>query len=97
MDYIEELLTFIGRSPTAFHAVGNIAEMLSARGFRSLNECEDWALEAGRGYYVTRNHECCPYVNTFEPPQKARKMGVSCEFGIAHPHVEHLKTGRFLG
>lgn len=55
MDYIEELLTFIGRSPTAFHAVGNIAEMLSARGFRALNECEDWALEAGRGYYVTRN------------------------------------------
>jgi hypothetical protein len=48
-------------------------------------------------YYVEGSHECCPYVNTFEPPQKARKMGVSCEFGIAHPHVEHLKTGRFLG
>jgi hypothetical protein len=48
-------------------------------------------------YFVENSHECCPYVNTFEPPQKARKMGVSCEFGIAHPHVEHLKTGRFLG
>ena len=55
MDYIEELLTFIGRSPTAFHAVGNIVAMLSERGFRALNECEDWALEPGGRYYVTRN------------------------------------------
>ncbi len=28
-------------------------------------------------YYVEDCHECCPYVNTFEPPQKARKLGIS--------------------
>jgi hypothetical protein len=28
-------------------------------------------------YYVEGNHECCSYVNTFAPPQKARKLGVS--------------------
>ena len=25
-------------------------------------------------YYVEDDHECCPYVNTFAPPQKARKL-----------------------
>jgi DNA invertase Pin-like site-specific DNA recombinase len=28
-------------------------------------------------YYVENGHECCSYVNTFAPPQKARKLGVS--------------------
>jgi DNA invertase Pin-like site-specific DNA recombinase len=28
-------------------------------------------------YYVENSHECCSYVNTFAPPQKARKLGVS--------------------
>ena len=55
MEYIEALMDFIRRSPTAFHAVGNIVEMLKARGFQALNECEDWALEPGGSYLVTRN------------------------------------------
>jgi len=36
-------------------------------------------------YYVRGNHECCPYVNTNAPPQKARKMGVSWDMCVAHP------------
>ncbi len=55
MDYIEELMDYLRRSPTAFHAVEHVAEMLAERGFRALNECEDWALRAGGSYYVTRN------------------------------------------
>ncbi len=41
-------------------------------------------------YFVENTHECCPYVNTFEPPQKARKLGVSCDSGFAHPYSECL-------
>ena len=41
-------------------------------------------------YYVEANHECCPYVNTFEPPQKARIYGISWDFFVAHPFSEHL-------
>lgn len=41
-------------------------------------------------YYVEGNHECCPYVNTFEPPQKARKMGIFSDFSDAHPYSEPL-------
>ena len=36
-------------------------------------------------YYVQGDHECCPYVNTNAPPQKARKMGVSWDMCVAHP------------
>ena len=41
-------------------------------------------------YYVENSHECCPYVNTFEPPQKARIYGISGDYGNAHPWSERL-------
>ena len=31
------------------------------------------------------SQECCPYINTFDPPQKARKLGVSAVYSNAHP------------
>ena len=41
-------------------------------------------------YYVEDSHECCPYVNTFEPPQKARIYGIFRHSAFAHPSSEHL-------
>lgn len=58
MDHIsvsEELLEFAGKSPSAFHAVANIAEYLEARGFRYLPETEKWDIAEGGRYYTTRN------------------------------------------
>lgn len=51
----KELLKFIRKSPTSYHAVANIAEMLSQEGFVCLSESEDWSLAAGGKYYVVRN------------------------------------------
>lgn len=51
----EELLEFAGKSPSAFHAVANIAEYLEARGFRYLPETEKWDIAEDCGYYTTRN------------------------------------------
>lgn len=51
----KEMLAFINASPTCFHAVDNIRKMLEEQGFEERRETEDWTLEAGRGYYVTRN------------------------------------------
>ncbi len=51
----ESLLSFIKKSPTAFHAVKTIGEMLDEAGFVRLEEAQEWTLEAGKGYYVTRN------------------------------------------
>ena len=42
-------------------------------------------------YYLRDHHECCPYVNTNAPPQKARKMGVSWDMCVAHPSSQMAK------
>ena len=51
----EGLLRFIEASPTAFHAVEEIAKRLSEAGFCRLNESEEWELDPGGRYFVTRN------------------------------------------
>ncbi|MEG0495911.1 MAG: M18 family aminopeptidase, partial [Eubacterium sp.] len=51
----EALLSFLEKSPTAFHAVANIKAMLEKEGFTALEEGESWFLEYGKGYYVSRN------------------------------------------
>ncbi len=54
-DYTEGLLKFIQASPTPFHAVAAMKEILDREGFRQIAEAEAWnTLGAGR-YYVTRN------------------------------------------
>lgn len=50
----ERMLDFIDASPTCFHVVYNIEEILKREGFRELKENEEWTLEPGR-YFVTRN------------------------------------------
>ncbi len=51
----EELIQFIDASPTPFHAVAQMAEVLESKEFQKLDECEVWRLIAGGRYYVTRN------------------------------------------
>ena len=51
----EELLDFIEKSPSCFHAVENMKEILKAEGFQEVKEEEKWNLEKGGSYYVTRN------------------------------------------
>ena len=51
----EELLAFLDHSPSAFHAAANMCGMLKEAGYTRLYEGEKWNLEAGCGYYVTRN------------------------------------------
>ena len=55
MDLNEELLSFISRSPTAFHAVENTAKALADAGFAELYETESWSLAPGARAFVRRN------------------------------------------
>ncbi len=55
MNYTANLLKFIEKSPSCFHAVENITAELSALGYSELFEGEKWNLERGGKYYVTRN------------------------------------------
>ena len=51
----KEMLDFITKSPTCFHAVANLGEMLEKAGFQKLRENEEWKLEKGGRYYAERN------------------------------------------
>ena len=51
----EDLLSFIEKSPSCFHAVSNMRAALDGAGFTPLQESEAWKLRAGGQYYVTRN------------------------------------------
>ena len=51
----EELFSFLDHSPNAFYAVRNMCGILEEAGMTRLYESAPWKLEAGKGYYVTRN------------------------------------------
>ncbi len=55
MDHLEGFLTFVEQSPTAFHAVANLKEILKKASFRELKEKDPWLVDAGGRYFVTRN------------------------------------------
>lgn len=50
-----KLFEFLGKSPTVFHAVKTIEEILTEQGFTSLDEKDAWKLTKGKNYYVKRN------------------------------------------
>ena len=52
---IQDLLEFIDRSPTPFHAVNEMKNILTQQGYKKLNESDVWNLESGGKYFLTRN------------------------------------------
>lgn len=52
----EQLIQFIEKSPSAFHAVANMKERFLNEGFVELKESEAWSLSLGGNYFVTRNN-----------------------------------------
>ncbi len=51
----QNLLEFIEKSPSMFHCVNSLEDMLVENGFTKLYENEKWNLENGKKYFVTRN------------------------------------------
>lgn len=53
-DCVEDLIAFIDRSPTPYHAVRSAAERLEAAGFSALAEEDPWSMAAGARHHVVR-------------------------------------------
>ncbi|WP_455202817.1 hypothetical protein, partial [Kaarinaea lacus] len=53
--FTSDLLDFIEDSPTPFHVVQNMINILRENGFAELKESDQWSLLPGQNYYVTRN------------------------------------------
>ena len=73
MSQVAELVKFIENSPTAFHACANLCAELEASGRKRLTEGEKWELEAGKGYFVTRNMSS---VIAFDIPENADSLRI---------------------
>lgn len=54
-EYNAGLFDYINSSPTAFHAVTEIRNLLKQKGFTELHENQYWKLEKGKSYFVIRN------------------------------------------
>ncbi len=54
-DRIQNLLNFIDRSPTPFHAVQKMSDTLSSKDFIELKETDAWKLVPNGRYFLTRN------------------------------------------
>ena len=52
---IENLLKFLNKSHSVYHAVAEIVQKLEAAGYQQLKETENWALQNGGKYYLVRN------------------------------------------
>ncbi len=51
----QALFDYIRACPTAYHATAYTASILERAGYTCLPEYADWELEAGKGYFTTRN------------------------------------------
>ena len=52
----QELLEFLNKSPTAFHAVDESAKILKSAGFTELRENQKWELKKEGKYFLKRNN-----------------------------------------
>jgi len=52
---VKGLIDFLSKSPSAFHAVENLRQMLLADGFAELPESRRWDVKPGGRYFTTRN------------------------------------------
>ncbi len=55
VDINKKLLDFLHKSPTCFHAINEMKDILVKQGYRELSEAESWKLEVDGRYFVVRN------------------------------------------
>ncbi len=65
---LDSFLSFLKKSPTAWHAVEALSERLTDAGWQRLEEADRWSLAPGGRYFVTRNGSS---VIAFALPQDA--------------------------
>lgn len=74
------LMDFIEKSPSCYHVIWNLSEMLQAQGYEELKEEQKWSLKKGGKYYVTRNQSS---IIAFQIPEGEMK-----NFQIAASHSD---------
>ena len=96
---VQDFLGFVSASPTAFHAVRAISEMLKENGFEMLEERAPWQLEKGKKYFLTRNQSALIAFalpcEGFGPFQIVASHSDSPSFKLK-PAAEDLAAGHYI-
>ena len=74
-------LEFLKDSKTAFHAAKKTKEILLKSGFIELNESDNFKLEKGKNYFITRNNSS---LVAFQIPSDLNDLG----FNITAAHLD---------
>ncbi len=96
---IQELLSFLESSPTSWHAVENITEILEKHGFKRLREREEWKVKPGKPYYVVRNDSSlCAFILPKKRPALAHIIAAHTDSaGLKlKPNAEYRKDNMIL-
>lgn len=51
----KKIINWIEKSPSCFHAIQTMKDVLTAAGYKELKECEAWNIEKSGKYFTTRN------------------------------------------
>jgi len=99
-DVISDLLTFLDRSPTAYHAVHEIEKRLHKESFIELKESAAWSLHPGKKYYVVRHDSsiCAFILPQSKKPAKIKLLASHTDspgFKLK-PHSQFRKGGCLL-
>lgn len=88
---IKDLLDYLDRSPSPYHAVAESAARLKKNGWQELSEQDTWDLQIDTGYYVIRNGSSLLAFHT------GKLMPASAGFRIITAHTDspafRLKSG----
>ncbi len=72
---IQDLLSFLDASPTAWHAVAAMRNRLEQSGFIELSEQEKWDIQPEQTYVVTRNGtSLCAFITPKRRPKSIRLL-----------------------
>jgi aspartyl aminopeptidase len=52
----KDFIKFVNKSPSPYHVVNNMTNMLEKNGFKEVKEIDSWNLEECGKYYTTRNN-----------------------------------------
>ncbi len=96
---IRDFITFLDRSPTAWHAVAEIERKLEKTGFHKLDERMAWHLQGGKKYFVIRNDSSLlAFILPSKKPTRALVVGTHTDspgFRIK-PHAEVRKDNMVM-
>lgn len=93
----KEMLEFIEKSPSCFHTVKSIKELLNAHDFVEIDEKENWAILPEQGYYVVRNDSSIIAFRLprFLPSQDKKERGFTAAINGFHIVASHSDSPSF--